>query len=63
MLTGNTRAFARLTHAKLQKMACARIGACNFGIRTLASEHILHIKDARHKCALHEPCTLATRVV
>ena len=54
----NMRAFAHLTCAKLKKLACACIVACNFGICKLASEYTLHLRDAHHEYALHEPHTL-----
>ena len=58
MCAGNIRALAHLMHTKLKKLTCACIIARNLGIRMLASEHTLHMRDARHKCALHEPRTL-----
>ena len=50
-----TRVLARLTRVKLQKLACARTVACNFGVRTWASEHMRHTRNARHKLALGLP--------
>ena len=36
----HTRVLARLMCVKLQKLACAHTVARNFGVRTLASEHM-----------------------
>ena len=49
------RVLARLTHVKLQKLACARTAACNFGACTRASEHTRHTRNARHELALRLP--------
>ena len=47
--------LARLTCVKLQKLACARTVARNFGVRTRASEHTRHTRNARHELALGLP--------
>ena len=57
MHAGNKHVLARLTHAELKKLACARIVACNFGVHTPASEHTLHTRDAHHECVLYKPRT------
>ena len=49
------QALARLTRVKLQKLACARSVARNFGVRTQASEHTRHTRNARHELALGLP--------
>ena len=64
----HTHVLARLTHVKLQKLACARTVAHNFGVRMWASEHTQHMINARHELALglpHYTCrvTTGTRVV
>ena len=54
--------LARLTHVKLQKLACAR----NFGMRTRTSEHTEHTSNARHELALglpHYTCGVITGTV
>ena len=57
------RVLARLTHAKLTKLACARNVARNFGVHTWDSKHTRHTKDACHEFALgllHYTCVKAT---
>ena len=51
----HTRVLARLTRVKLQKLACAHTVARNFGVRTRASEHTRHTRNAHHKLALGLP--------
>ena len=53
---------ARLTCVKLQKLVCVR----NFGVRTRASEHTRHMRNARHELALslpHYTCGVTTGTV
>ena len=53
-------------HVKLQKLACARTVARNFGMRTWASKHTRHTKNARHEPALglpHYTCRVTTGTV
>ena len=62
----HTRVLARLTRVKLQNLACARTVACNFGVRTRASEHTRHTRNARHELALGLPyytCGVTTGTV
>ena len=62
----HTRVLAHLTHVKLQKLACAHTVACNFGMRTRASEHMRHTRNARHELALGLPyymCGVTTGTV
>ena len=47
--------LARLTHAKLQKLACARTVAYDFGMHTRDSKHTQHMRDAHHELALGLP--------
>ena len=47
-----THVLTCLTHAKLQKLACAHTVAHDFGVRTWDSKLMRHIRDARHKLAL-----------
>ena len=42
-------------HVKLQKLACTRTVACNFGVHMRASEHTRHTRNARHELALGLP--------
>ena len=49
------RVLARLTLAKLDKLACARTVACNFGMRTQDSKHTQHTRDACHKLTFGLP--------
>ena len=61
-----TRVLARLTCVKLQKLACARTVARNFGVCTWASEHTRHTRNAHHKLALglpHYTCGVTTGTV
>ena len=61
-----TRVLACLTHAKLQKLACANTVAGNFGMHTQDSKHMRHTKDARHELALglaHYTCGVTTGTV
>ena len=44
----HTHVLACLTRVKLQKLACARTVARNFGMRTRASEHTRHTRNAHH---------------
>ena len=58
--------LARLTHVKLQKLACACTVACNFGVHMQASEHTRHTRNARHELALglsHYTCGVTTGTV
>ena len=60
------RVLARLTHAKLKKLACARTVACDFGVRVRDSKHTCHTRDARHELALclpHYTCGVTTGTV
>ena len=57
------RVLARLMHANLKKLVCARTVARNFGVRSWASEHTQHTKDARHERLLHYTCGVATGTV
>ena len=61
-----TRVLACLTHAKLQKLACACTVAHNFGMRTRYSKHTRHLRDAHHELALclpHYKCGVTTGTV
>ena len=58
--------LARLTHAKLQKLACARTVACDLGVRTQDSKHTWDKRDACHELAvglLHYTCGVTTGTV
>ena len=58
--------LARLTHAKLQKLACVCTFARNFGVRIWDSKHMWHTRDARHELALglpHYTCGVTTGTV
>ena len=58
--------LARLTHAKLQKPACARTVARDFGMHMWDSKHTRHTRDARHKLTLglpHYKCGVTTGTV
>ena len=60
------RVLACLMHVKLQKLACACTVARNFGVRTWASEHTRHTRNARHELAfglLHYTCGVPTGTV
>ena len=61
-----THVLACLTRAKLQKLACARIITCNFGVYKWDSKHMRHTRDARHELALglpHYTCGVTTGTV
>ena len=60
------RVLARLTCAKLQKLACAHTVACDFGVHTRDSKHMRHTREARHDLALglpHYMCGVTTGTV
>ena len=60
------RVLAHLTSAKLQKLACARTVARDFGVHTQESKHTRHMRDARHKLALglpHYTCGVTTGTI
>ena len=60
------RVLARLTRAKLKKLACARTVAFDFGMRTRDSKYTRHTRDARHELALglpHYTCGVTTCTV
>ena len=62
----HTCVLARLTHEKLQKLACARTVACNFGVHTWDSKHTQHTRDTHHEFALglpHFTCGITTGTV
>ena len=62
----HTRVLARLMHVKLQKLACGCTVARNFGMRTWASEHMRHTRNARHELVLglpHYTCGVTTSTV
>ena len=46
---------ACLPHVKLKRLACMCTVAPNFGVRTIAIEHMQHTSDACHKLALDLP--------
>ena len=48
----HTHVLAHLTHAKLQKLACAHTVARNCGVYTWDSEYMQHVRNAHHKLAL-----------
>ena len=61
-----THVLARLTHAKVKKLANACTVACDFGMRTQDSKHTQHTRDARHELALglpHYMCGVTTGTV
>ena len=61
-----THVLARLTHAKLQKLACACTVAHSFGVRMRNSKHTRHTRDAHHELALglpHYTCGVTTGTV
>ena len=61
-----THVLAHLKHAKLQKLACARTFACDFGVRKQDSKHTRHTRDAHHELALglpHYTCGVTTGTV
>ena len=43
----HTHVLARLTHAKLQNLACACTVVNNLGMRTWDSEYTQHMRDVR----------------
>ena len=47
--------LARLAHAKLQKLACARTVACDFDMRTQNNKHTGHTRNACHELVLGLP--------
>ena len=49
------RVLARLTHAKLQKLVCARTVACNFILYMWDSQHTQHTIDTCYELALGLP--------
>ena len=58
--------LACLTHAKLQKLACAHTVACDFGVCTWDSKLMRHTRDAHHKLTLglpHYMCGVTTGTV
>ena len=58
--------LARLTCAKLQKLACACTIARDFGMRMWDSKHTRHTRGACHKLALglpHYTCGVTTGTV
>ena len=62
----HTRVLACLIRVKLQKLACARTVARNFGMHMRASEHTQHTRNARHELALrlpHYTCGVTTGTV
>ena len=50
-----THVLACLTHAKLQKLACACTVACDFDLRTRDSKHAQHMRDACHELTVGLP--------
>ena len=65
-MRAGTCVCAHLTHAKLQKLACAYTVACNFGMRMWDNKHIQHTRDAHHELALglpHYACGVITGTV
>ena len=60
------RVLVSLTRPKLQKLACARTVAHDFGVHTWESKHTRHMRDARHKLTLglpHYTCGVTTGTV
>ena len=58
-----THVLARLTCAKLKKLACARTVAHGFGVHTQDSKHTQHTRDTHHELALglpHYTCSVTT---
>ena len=47
--------LAHLTHAKIQKLACACTVACDFGMHTQNNKHTGHMRNARHELVLGLP--------
>ena len=61
-----TRVQAHLTHAKLQKLACACTVACHFTAHMQDSKHMRHTRDASHELTLglpHYTCGVTTGTV
>ena len=61
-----THVLARLTRAKLQKLACAHTVARDFGVHTRDSKHTLHMRDTCHMLSLglpHYTCGVTTGAV
>ena len=61
-----TCVLACLTHAKLQKLACACTVAHNFGMCMWDSKRTRHTRDAHHELALglpHYTCGVTTGTV
>ena len=61
-----THVLACLTHAKLQKLACACTVACDFGVHMWDSKHTRHTRGACHELALglpHYTCGVTTGTV
>ena len=61
-----TLVLACLTCVKVEKLACARTVARDFGMRTLDSKHMRHTRDAHHELALgflHYTCGVTTGTV
>ena len=57
---------AHLTHAKRQKLACARTVECDFGMCTRDSKHTQRTRDVRHELTLglpHYTCGVTTGTV
>ena len=52
---GYMRVFTRLTHAKVEKLACASTVVRNFGMHTRNSKHTGHTRDAYHELTLGLP--------
>ena len=60
------RVLARLTRAKLKKLACACTVAYDFGVPTRDSKHMQHRRDAHHELTLglpHYTCDVTTGTV
>ena len=58
--------LAHLTCAKLQKLACARTVAHDFGVHTWESKHTQHTRDAHHELTFglpHYTCGVTTGTV
>ena len=58
--------LARLTCAKVKKLACAHTVAYDFGMRTWDSKHMRHTRDARHELELgllHYTCGVTAGTV
>ena len=62
----NLEMSCTITHAKHQKLACARTVAHDFGMRTWESKHTQHMRDTRHELTLglpHYTCGVTTGAV